>query len=112
MKALRFFLVLCIMTFAYNVDTNAQAVTKAGKIVKELIKKGAKSTSKTKPKSNYHKPATMKPRIITVKCSNCKGHGKVNVWNQYYACWQAVTCSKCNGTGRVKKIARIPSSTY
>lgn len=106
MKILRYFLVLCIMTFAFNVNANAQAASKAGKIVKELVKKGSKSTSKVKPKpkSNNYKPTTVrpKPRATIIECSTCKGHGKVNVWNQYYGYWQTQTCNRCNGTGRVR----------
>ena len=104
MKILRCFLVLCIMAFAFNVDANAQVASKAGKIVKEVVKKGSKSTSKVKPKSNNYKPTTVRPKLrtTTVECSSCEGHGKVNVWNPYYGYWQTQTCNRCDGTGRVR----------
>lgn len=102
MKMLRYFFVLCIMASAYNVEISAQAssASRIGKTVKEFIKKTTKSTGKSKNKSNFNRPT--RPRITTTECGNCRGNGKVNVWNQYYGCWQTQTCYKCNGTGRVR----------
>ena len=104
MKILRIVLLASIILFAHNAVINAQTAAKAGKAVKELVKKGAKSASKTKPKSNYtHSTPKAKPRarVTTVKCNTCKGTGQVNIWNQYYG-WQTQTCATCNGLGRVR----------
>lgn len=108
MRVLRFFLVLCIMTFAYNVDVNAQAAAKIGKVVKEVAKK-VKPTKVVKPPKVKQKSSKNsfviggpKPRATYVKCGNCDGAGKVNVWNSYYGYWQSMTCNRCNGFGHVK----------
>lgn len=110
MKALRYFFILCIMTFTYTVDLNAQVAAKASKVVKELVKKGTKATkstskAKAKPKSNYYQSSTTAKTMLrskTVECNTCKGGGKIVLWNEYYGVWQTQTCNKCKGTGRVK----------
>lgn len=101
LKIYRCFLVVCIMTFADNIDANAQSASKFGGIVKGLVKKASKPKSKVKPNLYKNKSTKEKPNPITIiDCGNCRGRGKVNVWNQYYG-WQTQKCKRCNGTGKV-----------
>lgn len=103
MKLIRCFFVICAITFTGTIDVNAQAVAKAGKLVKALVKSSSKSTRKLNPIHTYKiKQIVSKKSIVYVECETCKGKGTVYIWNQYYGYWQSQRCGNCNGMGRIK----------
>ncbi len=102
MKRLLLISVLILGMCAYATHANAQGKVKAVKKAVELVtKKGAvKKTAKpvraVKPAKTY--------KTVQVTCGTCSGRRTVAQWNSYYQGYQTVTCSRCNGTGKVKKV--------
>lgn len=92
------------MMFAYNnVEVNAQAAARAGKLVKELVKGGSKAARKNTRVKSYKAPTTPKTRIKMVECPNCKGTGKVTIFNPYTYNYEEQKCIRCNGLRKIKQ---------
>lgn len=96
-----FLLMVCVGLFVCSPKVHAQAAAKAGKVISTLVKKTPKkAVTKTRVKKTpKYRP---RPKTSYVDCGRCDGKGKVSVWDSYYQCYQTQTCSRCNGTGRVK----------
>lgn len=94
-----FLLMVCASILVCTPEVHAQTAAKAGKAIKALVKKTPKkAVNKTKIKTT----PKLHPKTFYVECGKCNGKGKYSVWNSYYQCYQTQTCSRCNGTGRVK----------
>lgn len=102
MKRLLLISVLILGMCAYATHANAQGKVKAVKKAVELVtkkgavKKTAKPVKAVKPAKTY--------KTVQVTCGTCSGRRTVAQWNSYYQSYQTVTCSRCNGTGKVKKV--------
>lgn len=94
--------------------SNAQAARVAKEVVKGVgkaasnNKKGIsnaakKTTSKTTNSSSRSEKTT---RPVMVSCSSCSGNGYTTTWNSHSRSYVRTKCSKCNGTGKIRRIIR------
>lgn len=104
MKKLILFLCLVISLSMLATPADAQAsrvASKAAKAMKEVVKKTPKKTkARTKTTPRPHTPVNYNS---TVTCGNCNGTGTVTYWNSYYQVYQSSQCTRCSGTGKVRK---------
>lgn len=99
------FLIILAMCFAIQVIMTPNAQANRGKAAKALIDviKGSRKTPRiirSKP-SRPVKPR-IRPRTTTVTCSRCNGNGRVTFWDSYSGQYNSIRCSKCNGSGKVR----------